>query len=275
MKKWIFLLLAAGIFIYFYACRSYWFLKPRFSGIKIENVVFQEAPGGYLVKALEQLKARQDEDAWLNFEKALKGSDSGLDALWGEAELLRRKRKYDESEEVLKKILSTNPNHALSLVTLSYIKYNSGKFNEAEKLLSSALDSPNDKESAAAAYVMLGAVNAARAEKGNIIEKLMYAPQVKCYFDRAVELAPGLAEAHLALGTFYLLAPGVLGGGNLDKASVELNLAVNLAPGFATANARLAQCYKKQYDYVKYNFYREIAEKVDPDNEVLKGAGVR
>jgi hypothetical protein len=41
-----------------------------------------------------------------------------------------------------------------------------------------------------------------------------------------------------------------------------------MAPDFATANARLAQSYKKKGNKEKYNYYLQRAKELDPENEV-------
>ncbi len=119
------------------------------------------------------------------------------------------------------------------------------------------------------AYVMLGAINAKLSSQSGFLNKIRYGLSIKGYFLKAKELAPDLAEVRMSLGTFYLSAPAVIGG-NLNRATDELELAVKIAPDFATANARLAQCYKRKGLEDKYKFYIKRAKELDPDNEVLK-----
>jgi tetratricopeptide (TPR) repeat protein len=116
--------------------------------------------------------------------------------------------------------------------------------------------------------MMLGTINSRRSAKGWFLNKLRYGTQIRCHFLKAKEFAPDLPEVHLGLGTFYLLAPPIVGG-NLNGALKELELAVKIAPDFATANARLAQAYKRKGDLEKYKYYFQRAKELDPDNEVL------
>jgi tetratricopeptide (TPR) repeat protein len=221
-------------------------------------------------EAFVLLKTRKDNAALAIFEKILFTQPNNLDALWGKAEVLRRSRDYQQSEELLNKILSTNPKHVPVLISLSYIRYKDDKINEALKLINQVLKTDSlDKENRALAYMMLGIINSRRSAKGWFFSKIRYGIQIKCYFLKAKELAPHLPEVHLGLGTFYLKAPAVVGG-NLDRAFQELELAVKIAPDFATANARLAQAYKKKGNLEKYNFYIRRARELDPKNEVLK-----
>jgi tetratricopeptide (TPR) repeat protein len=142
------------------------------------------------------------------------------------------------------------------------------KLNEAEVLIKEVLNFPLQKDNLALAYMMLGSINARRVSKSWFLGKIKYGAQIRRYLLKAGELAPDLPEAHMTLGSFYLLAPKIIGG-DLDKAILELNTAVSLAPDFATACARLAQAYKKKGNLESYNFYLQRAKELDPENEVL------
>lgn len=215
------------------------------------------------------LKNRKDNDALVIFEQILASQPANLGALWAKAEILRRNRDYKRSEELLEKILTKNPRYIPALISLSYIRYKDDKLNEALNLINQVLKIDSlDKENQALAYMMLGSINSRRSQKGWFFSKLAYGIRIKGYFLKAKELAPDLPEVHLGLGTFYLKAPALVGG-SLDKAFEELELAVKIAPEFATANARLAQAYKEKGNLGKYSFYIQRARELDPENEVL------
>ena len=108
-----------------------------------------------------------------------------------------------------------------------------------------------------------------RSSQGWLLNKISYGLQIKGYFARALAACPEMPETHLGIGTFYLLAPSIVGG-NLMQAKKELSTAYMMAPDFATVNARLAQLYKKQGDLQKYNYYLERTKELDSENEVLK-----
>lgn len=222
-----------------------------------------------LAQAFEFLRTRRDKEALSAFEAVLSTEPDNLSAMWGKAEMKRRQREYAEAEGLLKKIISRDPSHAPSLNSLAYIRYNSGKLDDAlgmvNKVLSSDKATAQDK---ALAYMMIAAINSKRSSQGWFFSKIRYGTQIKCYFLKAMELSPDLPEVHLGLGSFYLMAPGIAGG-NPDKAVEELECAVKIAPGFATANARLAQAYKKKGDMEKYQFYKDKTFELDPHNEVL------
>lgn len=239
--------------------------------IQRQSVYLQKyKQNGEINRAFRLLKIRKDKDALVIFEQVLMGQPGNLDAFWGKAEVLRRARKYTEAGGILDKILKKNSQHASSLISLAYLRYKDNRLNEALKLVNRALKcSYSDKENQALAYMMLGTINSRRSQKGWFFSKLKYGTQIKCYFLRARGLSPDLPEVHLGLGTFYLLAPAIAGG-NLNKAFEELNIALKIAPDFATVNARLAQAYKKKGDLHKFNSYILRVNELDPENEVLK-----
>ncbi|MBC8436441.1 MAG: tetratricopeptide repeat protein [Candidatus Omnitrophica bacterium] len=220
--------------------------------------------------AFSLLKIRKDNQALAVFEELLQRKPNNCGALWGKAEILRRKRRFQESEIILNQVLQKNPDYPPALISLAYIRYHDNRLKEALKLTRRALKSkPLSKENEAMAFMMLGTINSKRSSQGWIINKIQYGTQIKSFFLKAVKIDPGLAEAHLGLGIFYLKAP-VIAGGNVDKAIEELTTALRLAPDFATATARLAQAYKKKGDSDKYKIYLRRAEELDSGNEALK-----
>ncbi len=219
---------------------------------------------------LKYLKLRKEHLARAEINKILEAEADDPCALWAKAEILRRDYKFQDAEKILNQILKKYPAHASSLITLAYIRYHDNKFPEAMKLLNQALKQPGlERENVALAYLLIGSINSKRATQGGFISKVAYGTRIKGFFEKAKDIAPDMAEAHLGLGTFYLLAPKIVGG-DIDKAIIELQFAVRLTPDFATANARLAQAYKEKGDLAKYNFYVGVTKKLDPENEVLK-----
>ena len=155
-------------------------------------------------------------------------------------------------------------------MTLAYISYTEDALAQAGELISRALRSPQlSRQDKGLAYMLKGAINSRRSQGGWLFGKLIYGPQIKGYFLKARELAPQLPEVHLGLGTFYLLAPKIAGG-NLQLAIEELRLALDLAPDFATASARLTQAYKEAGDLQQYDYYIKKTRELDPENEVLQ-----
>lgn len=223
-----------------------------------------------LPQGFKLLKIREDFQALTIFNQVLAVEPKNLDALWGKAEVFRRARNFSEAENIINQILAVNPNHTASLISLAYIRYKDDKLDEAQSLIEKVLKNTcEDSEDYALALMMLGTINSRRSAKSWFFGKIAYGAQIKGHFLKAKEIAPDLPEVHLGLGTFYLLAPAIFGG-NIDKAKEELELAVEIAPTFATANARLAQVYLRKGNIERYSFYLKRTRSLDPENEVLK-----
>ncbi|EFK96083.1 Tetratricopeptide TPR_4 [sediment metagenome] len=219
---------------------------------------------------LQHLKFRKDKLALIEAEKILSQNSDDLTALWGKAEVFRRSYKFDEAKKILDFILSKQPDHAPALICLSYIKYHFNKFEEASKLLNPLRDKPGlERENRAIVYMLLGSINAKKAHLGGVLSKVIYGTQIRRYFEKAKAIAPDLSEVHLGAGTFYLLAPKIIGG-SIERAIEELQCAIKLTPEFATPSARLAQAYKKKGDLANFKFYLQQAKKLDPENEVVR-----
>ena len=226
-------------------------------------------------EACTLLKAREDNSALLIFGEILKTLPDNNDALWGKAEVFRRQGRFEESEQIIKDIFSRDKHHKPSIISLCYIYCSKNRLKEALVLLQPVLSSkPIDNETLALAWVMLGTINSKKIQQAGLFRKITYVHDIRCCFEKAVYLAPDLAEPHLALGTFYYSVPRILGG-NLNKAIDELMTALTLAPDFATVNARLAQCYKKKGLKTECEFYYLRAKKLDPGNEILKEFSVK
>ncbi len=216
------------------------------------------------------MKARRDRDALALAEAALISEPSNLDAMCVKAEVLRRMRRYNEAEVILTQVLNKDPGRCSAIISSAYIRYKYAEFDKALELLKAVVEGGAcDKENLALAYATMGAVNSKQVGNTLLLGKLYHVKAMKEYFAKAKDLAPELAETRVGLGSFYMFAPFFLGG-NLEKAIVELEYAVKLAPDFATANARLAQAYKKKKDTAKYQFYLLRAKSLDPENEVVK-----
>jgi tetratricopeptide (TPR) repeat protein len=263
------LITAAAIFIF--TEKNAWMYKPSAAVLRsVEGIEYQENRSQLMSQGLELLKARRDNEALEVFDQVLSASPCDIDAMWGKAEVLRRKREFKKAQAILDNILEINPKHAPSLIIFSYIHYKNGRLDAAQGLIQEIFNLRYlDKADEAMAYMILGSINAKRSANGGIISKIRYGTQIEGYFLKAETLAPDLPEIHMALGTFYLLAPSIAGG-NMKKAMNELKTAVLLAPDFATANARLAQAYSKNRDYANYGVYITRAKELDPDNEAVK-----
>lgn len=89
---------------------------------------------------------------------------------------------------------------------------------------------------------VLGGAQGLKANKGGLGDKIKFGPKVKATLEKAVATAPQNANAQYALGRFYLLAPGLIGG-NAGKSVGYLEKATQLEPYFYPAQAWLVRAY--------------------------------
>jgi tetratricopeptide (TPR) repeat protein len=88
---------------------------------------------------------------------------------------------------------------------------------KAVDLLTKAIAAqPNSAE----AHYFLGVAYGELAQKANILKQASLAKKTKAEFERAVELDPNHLDARFALISYYLIAPGFMGGGE-DKAIAQ------------------------------------------------------
>lgn len=72
-------------------------------------------------------------------------------------------------------------------------------------------------QASAAFHFQLGQAYGARAQRANVFRQALLARKTKSEFDRAVALDPDLIDARVGLLSYYIFAPGILGG-SADKA---------------------------------------------------------
>lgn len=75
---------------------------------------------------------------------------------------------------------------------------------------------PNHAES----HYLLGLAYGEVAQKANVLKQASLAKKTRASFERAVELDPNYTDARFALISYYLIAPGFMGGGD-DKALAQ------------------------------------------------------
>ncbi len=243
--------------------------QPLTKNQKIEITDINEPPS-LIEKAREFLRIRKNMEALVILDKILSTDPNNLDAICGKAEVFRRARQYKLAELMFKDVLNARPDYAPALIRLSYIKANNGDFKESISLAEQAfITSENDRQNRALAYMIFGLINNAARPKPGIISGINHGLTTKNYLLKAVELAPELPETHLNLGTFYLKAP-MFQGRDLNNAIKELEYALNMAPDYPEANARLAQAYKMKRQEAKFKFYFDKAKSLDPNSGILR-----
>ncbi|MCX5710264.1 MAG: tetratricopeptide repeat protein [Candidatus Omnitrophica bacterium] len=229
---------------------------------------------GRYALGLVYLDFHKDKEAQDIFSGLLKADPGYIGARWGLAEVLRRRHKLDEAQRLCQELISENPDFVPSYITLAYIKYFRMDFKDCVRLATKVISMGSEKvdsSNLARAYSMLGGANGMIAHYSGPISKLINGSQVMSNLKRAQEIKPDSPAVLFGFGSYYLLAPSIIGG-NLDKALVYLERAKDKDPLFADVYVRLAQAYKLKGDAVKYKQFLSKALEIDPGNELASDA---
>ncbi len=175
----------------------------------------------------------------------------------GASDLDRARALYDRAEyrhviELLKSAPEARSPGGLFLLGRAH--YQLGDFKKAVGALEKSVEArPSD----AAAWLWLGRAWGRRAETSNMFVAPSYASKARRCFERAVALDPSNKEALNDLFSYYLEAPGFLGGG-IGKAEALVDRIRALDS--AEAEYSLAQLAekKKQYDRAEAHLRRAV-----------------
>jgi Flp pilus assembly protein TadD len=210
------------------------------------------------------------------------------------AERLYRRADYRGAIKLLTD-QSIQTAEALALMGKSYFML--GEFKRATEYLEKAVASDPQKSEY---FHWLGKAYGRRAETSSILTAPGYASKTRQYFEQAVALDPKNLEAINDLFTYYLEAPGFLGGG-IDKAAAlsekikaldpveyhyavaqvaerrkqfgtaeeQLRRAVELAPKQAGRVIDLAKFLARQGKVEESEVFFEQAAKISPNNPKL------
>jgi tetratricopeptide (TPR) repeat protein len=224
------------------------------------------------ILALVYLNHHKDPEAQEAFKAMLAIDPSSVEAQWGLAEALRRRKEIKESESLLVKIMKSSPEFSPAYISLAYIRYTQADFKEAIRLALKVKKQGRDNvdlSNYARAHAIFAGAKGMIASRGGPLSKLINGTQVLPNLKKAEGLQPDSPAVLFGLGSFYFLAPRIAGG-NVAKALEYLERAIAADPLFADAYVRLAQIYKSNGDDKKYKFYINKALEIDPDNELAR-----
>lgn len=232
------------------------------------------SPEAHYILGLVYLNLHKNREADAVFSQMLSSFPQSSEARWGKAEVLRRQHMTKESDELLQSILKTDPGFAPAYITLAYIRYYQMRFNEAARLATNVLqmgEGKVDQSTHVRAHLMLSGAKGMIAHYGGPISKLVNGTAVVPHLRRAEELQPDSVGVLFGFGSYYLLAPRLVGG---DRAKAEeyLKKAIAVDPLFADTYVRLAQLYRLKGDRQAYTRLMQKAREIDPQNILLNDA---
>lgn len=226
------------------------------------------------ILGLVYLNFHLDRKAEATFRKVLDLSPQTFEAKWGIAEVLRRQHNLEESEKLLNEVKKTEPSFSPAYISLSYIKYTQLDFHQSVDLAYYVIKQRKDKvdlSNYTRAYLLLAGGKGMLAHYGGPLSKVINGTSVLLNLKKAQALQPDAAAVLFGLGSFYFLAPPIIGG-NRDKAKEYLEKTIKADPLFADAYVRLAQIYKMNGDEPRYEELMRRALEIDPQNDLALDA---
>jgi tetratricopeptide (TPR) repeat protein len=226
------------------------------------------------VLALVYLNIHKDRQAGDIFQKIISLNPQVIEAKWGRAEVLRRQRRFKESQELLNEVIESVPSFSPAYITLAYIKYMKMDFAKAVRLALTVINQGRenvDLNNYTRAYLIVAGSKGMLASHGGPLAKIFNGMAVLPNLKKAEKLEPDSQAVLFGLGSFYFLAPAIAGG-NIEKALYYLERAIQVDPLFADAYVRLAQVYRMKGDKEKYEQYLNKALQIDPQNELAQDA---
>lgn len=124
-----------------------------------------------------------------------------------------RRGEYDGALLTFQQVLVREPQNALARINLGYVCLKKGIYGEAIEHLSRVLHESDDRKALLYAQYYLGLV---------YLERAMYR-DAEAFFQRALELGPGLGEAHFDLGRARFLAGDRAGAVEAWRRGEEVN----------------------------------------------------
>ncbi|MFA6281035.1 MAG: hypothetical protein WCY05_00855 [Candidatus Omnitrophota bacterium] len=237
--------------------------------VKIQRGYPDSLENLYLL-GLSYLNKHMDKKAEIVFNEMLAKEPGLIEAKWGLAETLRRSHRLDESENILKEIINKQPSFSPAYISLAYIKYTKMKFNDSVILSSKVIKQGKnnvDSINYVRAYLILAGAKGMIAHYGGPLSKVINGTAVFSTLKKAQKISPEYSGVLFGMGSFYLLAPGFVGG-DINKAEDYLKRAITADPLFADAYVRLSQVYQLKGDSGKVQTYLEKALRIDPGNEL-------
>ena len=168
--------------------------------------------------------------------------------------------EHTQYDEALKNLLAIEAKDAAVYALMGKVYYGKGDFKAASKALERAVAAERRN---AEYWYWLGKAYGRRAETSSFFLAPSYASKCRRSFEKAVALAPDDLEALNDLFSYYLNAPGFLGGGMHKAEALAARIGRLDEAEHHYAEAELAK-KRKQYAGAEQHLHR--AMEVDPDD---------
>lgn len=126
---------------------------------------------------------------------------------------LLKAKKYPEAERAASARLAQEPANAEAMAARTEAILAAGNDNRIEEAVKQAEQCVAAQPNNAGCHLVLGKALGSKAMHGGIMSAMGYAGTIRDSFKKAVELDPRNVDARFSLLQFYMMAPGIMGGG--------------------------------------------------------------
>ncbi len=178
---------------------------------------------------------------------------------------LIEQRKYSEAKTYFESAVKKNKKDAEARYYLAHSLMLLKNYNDAEDEIDEAIEL---NEKVPKYHMLRGNILGQKAMTANVVSQGFLAPKIKNAYLRASELDPKNIEARNGLFMYYLMAPGIMGGG--DEKALEQANAIAALDAFR-GHLVLAIYYNRKKDFAKVEIEYKAAITSDPK----KGIGYK
>lgn len=197
--------------------------------------------------------------AWLPVLAVLAGS---VPATFDEGVRLVDGGRFDDARTYFSTAVTAHPDSPVPRYWLGRLSLREEDWDEAIEWFEKALELD---DASAEYHLWLGRAYGSKAQRASVLKQPFLAKKVRVQFERAVELDGRSVEARSDLISYYLMAPGMMGG-SVEKAREQADAIVKLDP--FQGHLALARVY--EHEKQDELFERELlaASAVKPDEIV-------
>lgn len=147
----------------------------------------------------------------------------------GDHSALMKAKKYPEAERAAAAILAQDPASAEAMAARTEAILAAGAAARIEEAIKQAEQCVAAQAGYARCHLVLGKALGSKAMHGGMMSAMSYAGTIRDSFKKAVEIDPRNMDARFSLLQFYLMAPGIVGGGT-GKAEALTAQTASLSP---------------------------------------------
>ena len=163
-----------------------------------------------------------------------------------EHEVLMKAKKFTEAEKAAVAVLAQDPASADGLASKTEAIIGAGRVARIDEAVKLGKQCVATHAANARCQVVLGQALGMKAMNGGMMSAMSYAGDIRDAFKKAVELEPRNMDARFSLQAYYLMAPGIVGGGK-GKAETLTTQTAALSPEAGKLMQAKIELYDDQF----------------------------